>query len=224
MRDPAMEHFLSVLESEAVSVVQSILQSARAGEVPVLSLEQKNLWYLFFLMQWRRTPETQTASVSDAEAVGMAEEIMDELRAAAPHRSAEIEKLAAPEAMARLVRNVRVQTLIQFSTEMMTVLQRRGIAVLRIAKPNKSFVIGSRPVVRLGARAAHTHLSDTAVEMWLPIAADIAVGVGRGDGGISLLLAEDGSPVRQLNLAIARQSGIIAAGSADLVRSLANAR
>lgn len=223
IKDTTMEGALAVLESEAVGVVRAILGPARAGIIPILSPEQKRLWYLFFLMQWRRTPETQHSSTSDTEALRMVEEIIDELRAVAPHRLAEIEKLATPEAKARIVRNVRVQTLVQFSVEMMAVLERRGIAVLRITKPNKSFIIGSRPVVKL-TTPGRTDLNDTAVEMWLPIASDIAVGVGQGDGDISLHIAESGEPVRQLNLSIAKQSETIAAGSAALVRSIATSR
>lgn len=223
IKNPTMEHALSLLESEAVGVVHAILGSARMGKVPVLSPEQKRIWYLFFLMQWRRTPETQRSNTSDTEALRMVEDILDELRVAAPHRLAQIEKLATPEAKARTVRNVRVQTLEQVSPQVMSVLERRGIAVLRIANPNKSFIIGSRPVVKL-TMPGRTDLNDTAVEMWLPIASDISVGVGTGDGGVSLHLAVDVATVRQLNEAIAKQSGTIAAGSATLVRSIANAR
>lgn len=223
IKDPAMEHALSVLESEAVGVVQSILGQARKDELPVLSPEQKRIWYLFFLMQWRRTPENQRANTSDAEAQRMIEEILDRLRTAAPHRLAEIERLATPEAKARTVRNVRVQTLVQFSAEVMDVLERRGIGVLRITRPDKSFVIGSRPVVKL-TMPGRTDLNDPAVEMWIPIASDMAVGVGQGNGAVSLHYLADERPIRQLNLAIASQSTTIAAGSPALVRSLANAR
>ena len=153
----------------------------------------------------------------------MVEEIIDELRVAAPHRLAEIQRLATPEAKARTVRNVRVQSLQQFSAKVISVLERRGIAVLRITAPNKTFIIGSRPVVKLTGKG-RTDLNDPSVEMWLPLASDIAVGAGRGDGSISLHLAQNGDPVRQLNLAIAKQSTMIAAGSAALVRSIANAR
>ena len=223
IKDPAMERFLSVLEGEAVGVVKSILSQARSGVAPAMSREQKLVWNMFFLMQWRRTPETQRANTSDAEAIRMVEEIIANVRAAAPHRDAELDRLATPQAMARIVRNVRVQTLIQFSGEVMSVLERRGIAVLHIARPNKSSTVGSRPVVKLTS-PGRTDLNDPLVEMWMPIASDVAVGVGRGDGGVSLHSVDEGSTVRQLNLSIAKQSGTIAAGSAALVRSIANAR
>ncbi|RVD67160.1 hypothetical protein EN751_38275 [Mesorhizobium sp. M4A.F.Ca.ET.029.04.2.1] len=105
----------------------------------------------------------------------------------------------------------------------MRVLERRGIAILRIVQPKKSFIVGSRPVVKLTA-PNRTDLNDPTVEMWLPIASDVAVGAGQGDGKISLHDTVDERPVRQLNIAIAGQSGTIAAGSAALVKSIANAR
>ena len=49
--------------------------------------------------------------------------------------------------------------------------------------------------------------------MWLPIASDIAVGVGLGGGNLTFHLVDDERPIHQLNLAIAGQSGTIAAGA-----------
>jgi hypothetical protein len=223
VKNPSMEQALSVLEGEAVGVINEITGPARRGQIPVLSQEQMRLWYMFFLMQWRRTPENQLACTSDQEADRMIDEILDELRAALPHRRAEIETYATPEAKARTIRNVRVQSLLGFSANVMGVLERRGIAVLRICQPRKQFIVGSRPVVKL-TTADCTDLNDPKVEMWLPVAADIAVGVGAGDGRITLVHTRDDTPVRQLNLSIAKQSSTIAAGSQRLVNSIANPR
>ncbi len=218
-----MERALAALESEAVSVVQIILDAARHGHVPALTEEQKQIWYIFFLMQWRRTPENQRSCTSDSEAHLMIGEILEKLRIAAPHRRDEIAELDTPEARQRIIRNVRVQSLIGLRANVMGVLERRGIGIIRITRPNKQFIVGSRPVVKLTS-PNRTDLNDVKVEMWLPIAADVAVGVGQGDGGITLFHTENDIPVRQLNLAIASQSGTIAAGSAALVRSIANPR
>lgn len=223
IKEPVMERALAALESEAVSVVQAILGAARHGHVPVLTEEQKQIWYMFFLMQWRRTPENQRSCTSDSEANLMIGEILDKLRIAAPHRMDEIADFDTPEARQRIIRNVRVQSLLGFRANVMDVLERRGIGIVRIARPNKQFIVGSRPVVKLTS-PNRTDLNDIKVEMWLPIAADVAVGVGQGDGGITLFHTENDAPVRQLNLAIASQSSTIAAGSAALVRSIANPR
>jgi hypothetical protein len=66
--------------------------------------------------------------------------------------------------------------------------------------------------------------SDPNVEKWLPIAADVAVGAGRGDGGICLINIDDGRMIRHLNMSIASQSAMVAAGSSALIWSIANAR
>lgn len=223
IKDPAMERALSELESEAVGVIDSIIKQTRQGLVPSLSDQQKQIWHLFFLIQWRRTPETQRFNMSDTDAGAMLDDILEALRAAMPERSDEINALATPQAKTRTIRNVRVQGLLRFSEEVMGVLEQRGIGVLHIQRPNKSFLIGSRPVVKL-TTPERSDLNDPAVEMWLPIASDIAVGVGLGDRKVSLHHLNDDAPIRQLNLAIASQSETIAAGSADLVRSIANAR
>lgn len=222
-KDPAIEQALGLLESAAFGVVQAILEAARRGTVPALSHAQKQLWYTFFLMQWRRTPENQLSCTSDDAANSMIEAILNDLRHVAPDRLDEISRFATPESKARTIRNVRVQSLLGFRAEVMGVLQRRGIAVLRITRPGKQFIIGSRPVIKL-TRPGQTDLKDPKVEMWLPIAADVAVGAGRGDEGICLIDTDDGRMIRHLNMSIASQSAMIAAGSATLVRSVSNAR
>lgn len=60
--------------------------------------------------------------------------------------------------------------------------------------------------------------------MWLPIAADMAIGVRVGDGEISLVHTSDERSIRHSNLSIAKQSDTIAAGSVALVHAIANPR
>lgn len=221
--DPSMENALSILEADATSVVSDIREAARNGTRPDLTNDQKRVWYTFFLTQWRRTPEMQRAIISDLEAMEMLERELDELREKLPHRRAEIEALSSPSAKARTLRNVRVDQLRRESANVLQILERRGIAILRITKRNKAFIVGSRPVVKL-TMPGRNNLDDPSVEVWLPIASDIAVGVGRGDGGISLHLVQADSQIRHLNNSIANQSSTIAGRSEHLVRSISNRR
>jgi hypothetical protein len=223
VKDPLMERFLSLLEQEAAQIIRVILADVRAGRIPDLSPDQRSIWHFFFLVQWRRTPENQKSCTSDAEATKMLHDILDEVREKLPEKASEIEALSQPEAVERTIRNVRVQSLLRLSTEVMSVLERRGISILRITNPKKSFIIGSRPVVKLTS-PGRTDLNDPRVEMWLPISSDIAVGAGQGDGAVSVFMLGDGRPVRQLNEAIAAQSGTVAAGSPALVRSITRQR
>lgn len=222
-KDPSIEIGLSRLETDTVPVLQHMADSARADRIPELSDLQKSIWYHFFSMQWRRTPETQQISASDEDIAAMFDESVKNLRNIFPERSAEIDALDTPAGRARTIRNVRAESLTRFSGNVIGMLRRRGITILRIRKPNKSFIVGSRPVVKLTV-AGQSDLTNPIVEMWLPIASDIAVGAGNGTGATSLLFLDDERPVRQLNLAIAEQSRIIAARSPQLVTSIASQR
>lgn len=223
VKDPSTENALSVLESEAANVVNTIIQSVRNNRVPLLTATQKRIWYIFFLTQWRRTPDTQQATFTDQEALRMVQDILDDLLGALPHRRSEIEQFTTADAMARIVRNARIDTLMVLNPKVMEVLFERGISILRIARSNKGFIIGSQPVAKL-TPGGKTDLNDLSVEMWLPISSDIAVGVGQGDGGVTTYLLEEARLVRQLNLAIMNQSRAVAAASADLVRSITHPR
>jgi hypothetical protein len=218
-----MERHLSVLEGEAAEVVAEIIAATREGRAATLSPAQKRIWHVFFLTQWRRNPEAQRAVISDNDALEMLDEIIDDAWTLLPTRRSQIEALATPQGKERILRNVRVDALKQLSANVMDVLERRGITILRIIKTDKSFIVGSNPIVKFTPNG-HTDLSDPIVEMWLPIASDVAAGVGRGDGGVNLLFLDDHAPVRQLNSAIAAQSSVIAGASPTLVQSLANPR
>ena len=91
--------------------MSEIVAAARDGRLPDLSPEQKRVWYLFFLMQWRRTPETERSVASDAELSTMLDEALAELGTLVPDRKADIEALSTTEAKARIMRNVRVDNL-----------------------------------------------------------------------------------------------------------------
>jgi hypothetical protein len=223
IKDPAVELELSRFETDAARVVHKIVQAALSEKVPQLSADEKQVWYAFLHLQWRRTPEAQIAACSDSELLQMFDETCNEVRQLLPARATEIDALSSPEAKLRTVRNVRVESLRQASERVMSVLARRGISVLLIRKPRKKFIIGSRPVVKITPQG-RTHLNDPVVELWLPVASQVAAGAGVGDGGISLWFLDDDKPIRQLNETIAAQSNIIAAASRELVQSVARPR
>lgn len=221
-KDPKIELRLSQIEGDAGRVIQRMVENVRAGRIPNLTSAEMHIWYHFLLLQWRRTPETQQSVASDEVMSEMFDETVAELRAAFPERGAEIDALDTSDSRTRSIRNARAESLLGQKETVVEVLARRGIAIVQVRKPSKSFIIGSRPVVKLNP-VGQTDLNHPDVQMWLPIAADIAVGVGNATDRTALYHAED-HHVRQLNLAIAKQSGIIAGRSPQLVRSLAAGR
>jgi hypothetical protein len=90
-----------------------------------------------------------------------------------------------------------------------------GGLIVRITKHNKSFVIGSRPVVRPG----RMHIEDATGQAWLPIAHDVAVLLFAGNGGPASI-----EIIRWLNEALFKQSTFVAGRSNKLLASLSGCR
>lgn len=81
--------------------------------------------------------------------------------------------------------------------------------------------MGSRPVVKL-THPGRGHLADATVEVWLPIASDVAVSPAPGAPTEELLVEiREDSTIRYLNRAAFIQSTAIAGKSQKLVASLA---
>lgn len=221
-RRPDMEHHLSRLEDRADPILRRIVEAARADETPNLTVEEKDLWFLFLMIQWKRVPDLHLAITTDAELSETFDDLIAELREVAPHRGAELDALQQPDAQRRLMQNARVGTLGVASPNVVGALRSRGIAILRVPRPDKRFVLGSRPVVKLTS-PGKTDVRHPECEMWLPIADDVAVGLGQGPGR-EVLLPIGSDHIRQLNLASALQSSTFASSSPALVRSLARPR
>jgi len=95
----------------------------------------------------------------------------------------------------------------------------RGISILK-ARPKKSFLIGSNPIVKLTPPETGD-ISDKRVEVWFPIAADLAMGLGDRRGAITVINNVADNIIRAINICIARQISIIGGRDAALVKSIA---
>lgn len=222
-KDVAIERDLAKLEDATAPLVEQMIVAARADRLPDLSDADHRLWNSFLATQWRRTPETRAAVASEAVVTAMLDDIIVDTKRLFPHRIKEIETLMTPEARKRAAVNAWATTLPQPGGDLEAVLKARGILILRITPPNKAFVMGSRPVVKI-TPGGHKNLRDPVSELWLPVASDVVVGLGQGTQRARLMYLEKPEPIRQLNLAISSQSGVVAGRSASLVRSVAAAR
>jgi len=104
----------------------------------------------------------------------------------------------------------------------MGAMATRGIAILLITPPQKTIIIGSRPVVQLAFREG-LQLTDEVTEMWLPISSKIAVGLGTKSEQEKIYRLADHAAIRHFNLSIARQSTEFASCSELLTKSIAQA-
>ncbi|MBY5329941.1 DUF4238 domain-containing protein [Rhizobium leguminosarum] len=219
-KDPSLEKSFSELESEAAPVTRKIIDAARRGSCPELTTAERLTWDVFFYQQWRRVPDLFASLMTVERHRDEVERILDELeRAGRRLTNQERSDLLDPHALKRMRRNLRVAALKTGSDNVLEVIGARGIVIGRVDNFKKSFVLGSRPVVKL-TPAGITDLRDARVELWLPIASDVIVGVGLYDK-TELLIPFNTAQVRNQNEASAKQSTQIVGRSSALVKSLA---
>jgi hypothetical protein len=218
-KDVSLERWFSELEGISGPIVEKLIGSARKGVLPGLSRTERETWDFFLYQQWRRVPDLFASLLSPEQHQREIEELLDELHAAGrPVTNYERSELLAPTSLKRMRRNVRVATLKTGSGTVLSTLAARGIAVARISNPRKSFILGSRPVVKLTLPGV-TELSDPRVELWLPISYDVMVGLGSIEHQ-EMLVPVNARQVRHQNEALAMQSSQIIGRSRELVQSL----
>ena len=220
--DHRMETALSRFEGESDRVMARIVEAARAGEVPSLGADEEATWLRFLFLQWKRVPDLHLTITTPEEADTLLDEVFAEAREQFPDRGAELDRLSQPAERARTLKNARVDGLRGMSIEVFDAMRSRGLGIVRITRPDKRFIIGSRPVVKL-THPGKTDLRHPECELWLPIASDVMVGLGRGQGTETLVDCSSEN-IRHTNLAIAHQSTMFASGSAALTWSLAKSR
>ncbi len=222
--DTSLETYFSRLEGEANTVIEKICTAGRAGRQPKLSTSEKEVWDLFLYFQWKRTPDSISSKMSFADfEESLAESLADFEERFRPLTDEERQRILSESGKKRIRENARVKATGDPGTLVQDVLRNMGIAIAVVRKPNKSFVIGSNTVVKLTS-PGETRLGEPAVEVWLPIAPDVAVCVIPQRGQEVVIILNDDGWLRSFNAAILRESTVIAGRSAALIQSLVCAR
>ena len=216
-RDVSVEKGLSQLEGKANEVVEKIVSAARGGRNPGLTPDEKKIWDEFFCKQWRRLPLWCTEVISDDSLYKKCLDSFESERR--PLTDYERRRFDDPKRKARILKNGWVKSVELSGGELMRVLGDKGLCVVVIRNPKKSFVIGSNPIIR-GALNGHTRLDDPAVGVLFPIAHDVVVSVCLARGEEKLVDENDSNHIRQINEAIREQSDMIASRSRELITSL----
>lgn len=223
--DVRLEHYYAELEGSANAIIEKIVTSARNGDKPHLTAQERDIWDFFFYNQWKRVPDFQRK-------VFETDKFESQLKKATavfeanyrPLTPDEERDLQDPRWLERVKQNAKIHALTRASPQILAHLKQKGLGIAVICNPGKSFVIGSFPVVKL-AHPGRPHPADPTVEIWLPVAHDVAVSPAPVPSTAELLIEiHDDSPVRTINAAIFRQSTAIAGRSQRLIASLARSR
>ena len=219
-RDVSVEtKFLAPLESDASPVIEKIISAARMRLIPELSAFERRSFVTFFYYQLMRLPAVRDEFVDE-----ISEVLTSYLAAAAkvrPLNSYEQALLAEGDARERHLENASVSTLRSSPVGKETIEEIENgslcVAVTKRPKPNRSFIIGDFPYLRLTDHNL-LYFDNRIIEIWLPLASDVAVALTpvRFD---KLKIMKD-IKIRELHEWISQQSTVIAGCSRELIESL----
>ncbi len=207
-RDDSAEDLFAEFEREAAPVFDKIITAIRNGKEPALNSSDRATLDRYIYFQWARVPDT-------------ADPIVDHTLKRLSLESPEIGDLS-PEELVEFGKGVKVESLVGDITEprkrVLSILRSKSLAFVVIRRKNKSFVIGSKPVLQVFPERSDS-APRTFTAMWLPLAYDVAVAYGEGEGGL-MEFAED-QELRRFNENVFKQSQAIAGRSERLIASLA---
>lgn len=212
-------NYFKTLDTNVATIVQSIVECVRLNNYPNLSSEQKNTWNEFFLKQQVRSPERLNSPELQANIDETYKNTKDKIyERLSPSLKTLID---SDEFKTRLQLETKVKSLESNLSSSMDILNERGLYFARITSPNKSFVIGSQPLVRIGNQGSN-RLDDPMTELWYPISHDIAVSIGsyKEKEKIFTLTSKESKLIRTINLEITKRSNEIAGKSLALISSL----
>jgi hypothetical protein len=216
-RDATLEIRLGQFEGQIRPVLDRFIHAARHETYRAVTKAEIDLWLDYFYLQGKRTPDAMKDNLRNFDPNAHLDQVLAKARLLFPSRYAEIDEIDQPAERERLIKNATVNAVGRGSRTVSGILKWRGIAIAHVNVPGRSLVLGSHPVVRMQS----SDIRDLNTEMWLPIAPDVAVGLGHGNGKILALEINDTTAIRRMNVAIAGQSRLIAGQSQELIRSLA---
>ena len=213
-----VENFARDVEGKAAPVVERIIQSARANQLPELTEEQADSWKRFMLTIARRTPESRkrATSITDEDAFYEgAKARADQENVDLPDRESFYRIPGILGLKEIILANVHAKFAAgespreRLEEEKFCCQTGIAVAVIRDCSPRNSFLLGSHglAIVNYGGTTGAVDGS------WLPIAHDVAV-LATGSPAKEFLLAlgdTERHVVEAINTAsVERSQGVVA--------------
>jgi hypothetical protein len=221
--DGSLEAYYSTLESEAHILFEKIIVAVLERSTPNINAVEKHTWDRFLYEQWRRVPDFHDEIMPLSDFAKTIREGFNEFETKfqRPVTAEEKERFGGTAALKTFRNNARVTALNRRSPIVTEAIANKALFFGRTA-PQRSFIIGSFPVMKLVPLGATNNLDNPAVEIWLPIHPNVMVvsaglkGIGNGH-----LAAMHMDRIRGFNESVAKKSTIFAGRSPELIASLA---
>lgn len=212
-RENQLEDFFSQkIEDAAGPLFNRMFLAIRGGRAPELTPEDWRTWQEFWYFQMKRTPTYINAL---ADKVALAEFIDGGVAAALAAGQITADQVV-PERK-RILQNIRVAAQSTApSDKVRRAIDNTGIAIYRVIRPNKGFIVGDMLGASIYANADDGRRLPVG---FLPVAHDIAIGLAEGRRTVEIIPLRD-DVLRRMNEATAARSDTIAGRSRALVASL----
>lgn len=220
--DTSIESKLGKIESAVAPILKKIGAEVLATKKTSMNSREHKIWSEYFVILHRRTIDvynTNQVLNTIEESVATA---IDEIEAIfGPFENGIRERFLSKPKLAELRQNAWANNILAIDGLALKTMKRMGIAV-GIAPPNKSFIIGSSPIVRFDNYPKQP-LGTDGVELWLPIGKRVAVSPHRlFDSCTVINLCTN--QVRKINESIYKKSTSVAAASYELLSSLISSK
>ena len=214
-KDFSTECFFSKLESEANSVVCKIIDNARNGKLPCLTLAEREVWDRFFFLLSKRLPDVFARLLPDyLECEDFQQQYRD------CKGMAESEPIDREDMQEFLWKEIWPRSHQEEDEAMLykalPTLSWMNLWVAVVPKGQAGLIVGSNPVIRIPGHSPH--LSDPGTELILALAHDVAVCFIHDSRKILYELKH--RDVRDFNRAVFDQSTMVAGRSRKQVESL----
>lgn len=207
--DDSAENLFATLERKTAPIFRKIINAVRDGKEPELTSSERETLDHYSYCQWGRVPDT-AYSVLDRSS--KRNSFQDTVRGFSDDELAKFKKEVLVGSFVSNITNP--------SKRILLFLGGKSLAFVLIRKRNKSFVIGSNPVLQVFPEDGSSGGgSRPFIAFWLPIAHDVAIAYGEGEGG--LMEFKKDRELRRFNETIFNQSSAIAGRSDKLIGSLA---
>ena len=135
-----IEKLLADIERDASSIIEKIINAARASRPPKLNPSEKKIWNLFFCCQLVRVPKMIDPHLKNFDK--MALEVADEFEEKfGPLTTEERIKIDDSDKLDRIKHNIRAAAVVNYLSEgeLLPALEKKGLAIGIIYNPKKKY-------------------------------------------------------------------------------------
>lgn len=220
--DTSSERRLSEIENEAAPIMKRLVADALKNRFATLSKLESDQLFVYMTCLHRRTTDVYIERLSPGKIRSSIEGYFDAFELLyGPINDSLKQHFLEKSKLDEMTQNIWSNLVVAVEGPALALMKTMGLA-LAVAPINKSFVIGSSPIIRFDDYPKQP-LGEPGVEMWLPIGQRVAVSP-MGQFGECKIVKLNTQQTRKINESIFKKSSVVAASSKALLSSLVESK